>query len=247
MAGASRQKYSDIWTRFERSSVPSPLQPDSDEFDPDSPSSAIGKTRPTEHAVSKGVEKFDKTYQRSGMAGVSAELAGCYRWALQIAKPTGRRVALEHCAAMDIVAHYVDAAFTSKMNLPPTEYFEAAKLEARLNQIRDQRFEGMVFPVYRRNLETSTMVWLDFFVELEASKEGSSQGARVDVGGLLTQWHDLNGQCRGGSGDEQKTVNACERRERVGRQLSQAGYCYGQRGEYGYQMKWHSCGPNSIR
>jgi hypothetical protein len=243
----SRQLYPEIWARLERRSIPTPMQPDNEEFDPDLPSPATGKTRPAESAVSKGVEKFNKIFQQTGMAGVSAELSGCYRWSLQVAKPTARRVALEHCAAMDIVARHVDVAVTAKLGFPPTEFFEAERLEARVNQIRDQQFEGMIYPVYRRNLEVSVLLWLDFHYELMSTKDAPSSADSTNAQALVSEWQELNGQCRGGSGNEQKTMDACGRRERVGGQLSQSGYCYGQHGEYGYQAKWHVCGPNSIR
>jgi hypothetical protein len=245
----SRQRYTEIWSRFERRSITTPMPPDAAEFDNDFPTPATGKTRPGEAAVSKGVEKFTKIYPRSGMAGLSVEIAGCYKWALQIAKLAGRRVALEHCAALDIVARSFDLAFTSKMNLPPTEFFEATTFERRINQIRDQAFEGMVWPVYRRNLEGSAMLWFDFHVELVMAREASTSAATggLNPEALVSQWQDLNGQCRGGSGNEQKTQDACVQRERVSLKLGQAGYCYGRRGEHGYQMKWHVCVADSIR
>ena len=159
-------KYSDIWARFERASVSTPLKPDEAEIDPDIPTPATGKTRPAESPVSKGVEKFASTYQKSGISGLIVEITGCYKWALQIAKPAGRRIAFENCAALDIVTRSFDAAFSSKMNFPPNEFFEAFKFDARINQIRDQNFEGMVWPVYRRNVEASAMLWFGYHAEL---------------------------------------------------------------------------------
>lgn len=58
---------------------------------------------------------------------------------------------------------------------------------------------------------------------------------------IISQWHDLNSLCRGGTGDEPKTMQSCEQRERVGEKLSRVGWCYGKEGDYGYQMEWHEC------
>ena len=58
---------------------------------------------------------------------------------------------------------------------------------------------------------------------------------------LITQWREQNGACRGGSGDSDETLAACDLREAIGSKLQAAGWCYGREGEYGYQMDWHAC------
>jgi hypothetical protein len=35
-------------------------------------------------------------------------------------------------------------------------------------------------------------------------------------------------------------------RENIDNLLNKIGYCYGKKGEYGYQMHGHKCGPNSL-
>ncbi|MEY9829943.1 hypothetical protein ABIA25_001758 [Sinorhizobium fredii] len=59
---------------------------------------------------------------------------------------------------------------------------------------------------------------------------------------IISQWHDQNGDCRGGSGDSAETWKACDRREAIGAKLEAVGWCYGREGEAGYQMEWHACG-----
>lgn len=59
---------------------------------------------------------------------------------------------------------------------------------------------------------------------------------------IISQWHDQNGACRGGAGDEDETWRACDRREVIDAKLRAIGWCYGREGEYGYQMSWHICG-----
>ncbi|QDM41462.1 hypothetical protein [Altererythrobacter sp. TH136] len=65
---------------------------------------------------------------------------------------------------------------------------------------------------------------------------------------LIETWQDLNGRCRGGSGDDPQTMTACDERDGpVAAQLADANICYGREGEYGYQMELHRCGPDSTR
>ncbi|PDT46712.1 hypothetical protein CO661_17225 [Sinorhizobium fredii] len=59
---------------------------------------------------------------------------------------------------------------------------------------------------------------------------------------IISQWHEQNGDCRGGPGDSDETWRACGRRESIGAKLQAVGWCYGREGEYGYQMEWHVCG-----
>ncbi|MEW9837992.1 S1C family serine protease [Mesorhizobium marinum] len=73
------------------------------------------------------------------------------------------------------------------------------------------------------------------------------KGQRADPTGMLKRWQHLNSDCRGGSGDEQATWKACDEREHTAESLSAAGWCYGRKGEYGYQMEWHRCKANSLR
>ena len=58
---------------------------------------------------------------------------------------------------------------------------------------------------------------------------------------------DANTRCRGGSGDQQVTWEACGERTAYGRVLGMMGWCYGRQGEAGYQMQWHRCIATSIR
>ncbi|MER9273873.1 hypothetical protein [Mesorhizobium sp. M0643] len=69
----------------------------------------------------------------------------------------------------------------------------------------------------------------------------------ANVKALLKAYGELNDLCRGGSGDEASTNQACEDREAVGERLAAANWCYGKSGQAGYQMKWHRCAANSLR
>lgn len=59
---------------------------------------------------------------------------------------------------------------------------------------------------------------------------------------IISQWYDQNSACRGGAGNDEKTLAACQSREAISAKLEAVGWCYGREGEVGYQMDWHRCG-----
>ncbi|MDG4903531.1 MULTISPECIES: hypothetical protein [unclassified Mesorhizobium] len=73
---------------------------------------------------------------------------------------------------------------------------------------------------------------------------GNAVPANVRI--LLKSEAALNDLCRGGSGDDPKTMQACDDRNAVEQRLYAAGWCYGKRGQAGYQMKWHKCSKDSL-
>lgn len=64
--------------------------------------------------------------------------------------------------------------------------------------------------------------------------------------GLIARWTELNEHCRGGSGDDPKTMEACDLREAASAQLGSADICYGEEGQFGYQMEMHRCNRRSL-
>ncbi|MDL2406171.1 hypothetical protein PY650_10920 [Rhizobium calliandrae] len=74
----------------------------------------------------------------------------------------------------------------------------------------------------------------------------TDKGASAPVR-LISQWQEQNGACRGGSGDSAETLAACDRRERITAKLQTVGWCFGRKGEYGYQMDWHACDATSSQ
>lgn len=66
-------------------------------------------------------------------------------------------------------------------------------------------------------------------------------GPKDSPKGLIAKWHDANGRCRGGSGNDDRTYAACEEREGFSKALGILGWCYGRPEQYGYQMKWERC------
>lgn len=64
---------------------------------------------------------------------------------------------------------------------------------------------------------------------------------------IVQEWYELNEICRGGSGDERKTLRACDMRDQLYRKMRSMNLCYGKNGQYGYQYRWHHCAPTSLR
>jgi hypothetical protein len=77
------------------------------------------------------------------------------------------------------------------------------------------------------------------------TKRKSAPAKDKNLKALVGQWHKANEVCRGTSDDG--TMPACDRRDEVSAQLDLVGWCYGKKGQAGYQMKWHACGRGSIR
>jgi hypothetical protein len=89
-----------------------------------------------------------------------------------------------------------------------------------------------------------TLVWNPATgkIESENSEVIQTDRAPAQPDRIIAQWQKQNSDCRGGPGDSEETMRACERREAVGEKLEAVGWCYGREGEYGYQMNWHVCG-----
>jgi hypothetical protein len=58
---------------------------------------------------------------------------------------------------------------------------------------------------------------------------------------LINQEEALNEKCRGGSGDNPKTLKACDARDALLGQIEAKGWCYGHAGQAGYERDWEQC------
>lgn len=73
-----------------------------------------------------------------------------------------------------------------------------------------------------------------------------AQAQDAETQALLADEAILNDRCRGGSGDDTDTWQACGARDYVGYLLSERGYCYGKDGQSGAEMEWHPCTEGSL-
>jgi hypothetical protein len=58
---------------------------------------------------------------------------------------------------------------------------------------------------------------------------------------LIVRIEKLNGQCRGGSGDDPKTQQACDQREAAMMQAKNSGWCWGPDSAIGSEKHWIRC------
>ncbi len=65
---------------------------------------------------------------------------------------------------------------------------------------------------------------------------------RAQAAPLLEQIDDFNDQCRGGSGDDPRTMVACDKRDALLTTLTSSGWCYGDDEQAGFQKYWKTCG-----
>ncbi|HHH9441325.1 TPA: hypothetical protein ACP32N_003264 [Pseudomonas aeruginosa] len=66
----------------------------------------------------------------------------------------------------------------------------------------------------------------------------------ADIQSLISEFDRLNDECRGGSGDNPKTMDACNKRDSLYKTVEAAGWCYGENSTYGYQKTWNPCLEN---
>jgi hypothetical protein len=64
---------------------------------------------------------------------------------------------------------------------------------------------------------------------------------------LIQDFGKYDDTCRGGSGDQSETWVACGSRDYASDLLYEFGWCYGEIGQFGYQMDLHRCSATSIR
>lgn len=78
---------------------------------------------------------------------------------------------------------------------------------------------------------------------MAVAQTGDAMTARE--GELLQDARDYDDRCRGGSGDQVETWQACGARDYVAYLLGTLGWCYGEPDQQAYEMDWHRCGARS--
>ena len=71
--------------------------------------------------------------------------------------------------------------------------------------------------------------------------------AASDPHALVRAYESADENCRSEKMGEYVTTMECYRRASVSGRLAELGWCRGHKGEAQYQMRWHSCGANSVR
>ena len=150
-----------IWSRIESLSANFPVLVDGAEWtNVDRPNSGTGITRPSETAVSRGVEAMTTTLGKTGMIGVTSLVSECWSTPRATAWNDDRwRWHLERCAAMDISASRMDKAVSAQLNSPRVEYFKDDGLNERIQMLTRNRENSAAMPQYLKEFGRSIDWW----------------------------------------------------------------------------------------
>ena len=64
-----------------------------------------------------------------------------------------------------------------------------------------------------------------------------------EVAALIAREVQLNGKCRGGSGDDPATMKACAERDTLVKQIRAHGWCWGRDDQIEADKQWEKCAP----
>lgn len=78
------------------------------------------------------------------------------------------------------------------------------------------------------------------------SAEAIAAAPSIPVQKLIAKNDALNEKCRGGSGDDPRTIASCKQRDKVSQEILKAGWCWGPDDAPGYQKKWTPCAVQST-
>lgn len=161
-----------IWSRIESLSANFPVLVDGGEWtDVDHPAPDTGITRPSETAISRGVEAMANSLHKDGMIGVTGIVSQC--WSTPRAPSWNNerwRWHLERCAAMDVAANRMDKAASARLNTPRLEFFLDEAVIGRLQALVQNRQGTADIPAYIKALDRSVITWLPILVSLSLSK-----------------------------------------------------------------------------
>lgn len=151
-----------IWSRIEALSANFPVLVDGAErTNVDFPAPDTGLTRPSETAVSRGVEAFLGAYERGGMTEASSRVLACWAEPRAPYLPIEKwRWQSERCAAMDIAASILDTAVTTKLGTSRMPYFADDQVGGRLLALQPFVQTGLKPASYLPALRRSVLAWL---------------------------------------------------------------------------------------
>lgn len=69
----------------------------------------------------------------------------------------------------------------------------------------------------------------------------SSDASSQSIDAMLNEVNRLNGLCRGGSGEDPKTLKACDQRDTLGTEIQARGWCWGPKNAIGADKHWMLC------
>ena len=159
-----------VWSRVEALSAAFPALVDGAErTDVDHPAPDTGLTRPSETAVSRGVEAFFATLAHGGMMEATTTVQACWgEPRVQGMPPVKWRWHLERCAAMDLSASDLDSAMSTQLNIAPMPFFTSAQVGDRLLASGLFATEGLRTEPYFKALQRSVETWMSIQYAIRA-------------------------------------------------------------------------------
>lgn len=130
-------------------------------------------------------------------------------------------------------------------------YPESACVVAEVTVVREGRY-SVIGDCNEFGEIWQSSFFLDVLGDQEISIDGqphqlcSGGPSEANADTLLEEWMDWNERCRGGSGDEPATLEACDRRAEISAELEGMNLCYGKENQAGAEYEWHTCGAGSI-
>ena len=151
-----------VWSRIEALSANFPVLVDGAErTNVDFPAPDTGLTRPSETAISRGVEAFLGAYERGGMTEATSRVQACWAEPRPPTLPVVKwRWKLERCAAMDVAASRLDAAMAPKLNGMRWPFFMDDQVGARLKAFEPFVQSGLKPASYLPALRRSVLAWM---------------------------------------------------------------------------------------
>lgn len=92
-----------------------------------------------------------------------------------------------------------------------------------------------------RHYAAATTIFLLAFPVFAHLSPSLADGIPSEIGELIKEEGIANEQCRGGSGDNPETQQACDKRDQIVSKLKEMGWCYGTDDQPMYQRQWQPC------
>lgn len=151
-----------VWSRIDALSANFPVLVDGAErTNVDYPAPDTGYTRPSETAVSRGVEVLLGAMDRGGLIEATNRVQACWAEPRSPTLPAAKwRWQLERCAAMDVAASTLDAGVSNKLNMPRAAFFKDEQVGSRLDALAPFVQSGLKPGQYLPALKRSVVTWL---------------------------------------------------------------------------------------
>lgn len=94
-----------------------------------------------------------------------------------------------------------------------------------------------------RHYAAATTIFLLAFPVFAHLSPSLADGMPSEIRELIKEEGIANEQCRGGSGDNPETQQACDKRDQIVSKLKKMGWCYGTDDQPMYQRQWQPCAP----